>query len=192
MELIREECRVALATMGSLSTEMPYGQYFNVMDGFFHSFSNPGSYLRNCAVGRHFLDRPVPMLGVALHGSHNCGESVGAAPDALRQRQVTMLDLGLTPQYEVCMRPSPAFGIPAYANHAALLADAYQFACGPEGYVTRLGRLDIDGRWEPAPGVSRTVYRDGTEVLVNRGEREFDGVAVGEYRIVSAAERCVV
>ncbi len=186
MRLIREECRVAIQTMGSLSTEMPYGQYFGVMDGFFHSFSQPGAYLRNCAVGRHFLDRSVPLLGVALHGSHNCGESVGVGKGATPgDRLLALLDLGLTPQYEVCMRPSPAFGIPAYAERAALLEEAYRFTCGADGYVSRLGRLDIDGRWEPAPGVSRTRYSDGTDVLVNRGDRAFDGLAAGSFRIAS-------
>jgi hypothetical protein len=182
ISLIRQEGQVALDTMGSLSTEMPYGQYFGVMDGFFHCHSNPGDFLRVCPIGRYFLDRPVPMLGVALHGSHLCCEAVGS-----RDRLIEMLDLGLAPQYEVCMRPSPAFGIPAYADRAALLEDAYRFTFGPEGYMTRLGQLDIEGRWELAPGVSRTRYSDGTAVWVNRGECEFDGLAVGTFRIASSS-----
>jgi hypothetical protein len=182
IELIRQECRVAIATMGGLSTEMPFGQYFGVMDGFFHCHSHPGGYLRNCAIGRYFLDRPIPLLGVALHGSHLCCESVGPGKDATpRERLIEMLDLGLAPQHEVCTRPSPSFGIPAYADRAALLEDAYRFAFGPEGYMTRLGRLDIEGRGEPAPGVSRTRYSDGTEVWVNRSDKPFEGVAPGAY-----------
>ena len=158
------------------------------MDGFFHSFSNPGRYLRNSPVGRHFLDRIVPMLGVALHGSHNCGESVGVGKDGTPQgRLLELLDLGLAPQYEVCMRPSPAFGVPAYADRAALLEESYRLAFGPEGYMARLGRLDIEGRWEPAPGVSRTRYADGTEVWVNRGDCEFEGLAAGAFRIEPSA-----
>jgi hypothetical protein len=180
IELIREACRVALKTMGGLSTEMPFGQYFGVVDGFFHCHSNPGDYLRVGLIGRYFLDRPVPMLGVALHGSHLCCEAVGS-----RDRLIEMLELGLAPQYEVCMRPSPAFGIPAYADKAEMLAEAYRFTFGPNGYMTRLGQLDIEGRWELAPGVSRTRYSDGTEVLVNRGEREFDGLAASAFRQIS-------
>lgn len=188
MELIREECRVALNTMGGLSTEMPYGQYFGVMDGFFHCHSNPGNFLRTCAIGRYFLDRPVPMLGVALHCSHLCCESVGSSN---RERLIELLDLGLAPQYEVCMRPSPAFGIPAYAGKAAMLAEAYRFTFGPDGYMTRLGMLDIDGRWELAPGVSRTRYSNGTEVTVNRGDRTFDGLAAGAFRITSLSNEAL-
>jgi len=189
MRLTREEFQVALDVMGSVSTEMPFGQYFGVVDGFFHSCSRPGAWHRNCAVGRHFLDRVVPMLGVALHGSHNCCESIGPGKGTEpSERMLGMLDLGLGPQYEVCMRPSPSFGIPAYAGQAELLEDAYRFAFGPEGYMTRLAMHSIQGRWEPAPGVSRTLYSDGTVVLVNRSDRDFDGVPPGAYTIMAASD----
>jgi len=177
IELIREECRVALRTMGGLSTEMPFGQYFGVMDGFFHCHSDPGAFLRACPIGQDFLDRPVPMLAVALHGSHYCGEAIGD-----RERMLKLLDLGLAPQYEVCMRPSPEFGIPAYAEKADMLAAAYAFAFGPGGYMRRIGKLDIEGRGELAPRVSRTRYSDGTEVTVNRGEAVFSGVSSGHVQ----------
>jgi hypothetical protein len=180
ISLIREECRVAVKTMGSLSTEMPFGQYYGVMDGFFHSFTNPGTYLRNCAIGRYFLDRIVPFTGIALHGSHNCGESIGAADDG---RLTEMIDMGVSPQFEVCMRPSPSFGIPAYETKAAALQKAYAFSFSPDGYMTRLGMLDINGRWEPAPGISKTLYSDDTIVTVNRGAAEYDGILQGGYRI---------
>jgi len=184
MQLVREQFHVALDTMGSTSTEMPFGQYFGVVDGFFHCHSKPAGFLRTCAVGRYFLDRPIPLLGVALHGSHFCGESVRPAKGTTpRDRLIEMLDLGLSPQHEVCMRSSPSFGVPAYADRASLLAEAYRFTFGPEGCLTRLGLLDIEGRWEPAPGVTRTRYSDGTEVWVNRGEREFDGLAAGEFKV---------
>ncbi len=181
INLIREECRVAINTMGSLSTEMPFGQYFGVMDGFFHSFSNPGRYLRNCGIGSYFLDRSVPMIGIALHGSHNCGESIGSADS---HRLTEMLDLGLTPQFEVCMRPSPAFGIPAYHLKAEALQNAYNFCFGNDGYMTKLLICDIDGRWEPAPGVSKTLYSNGTVVVVNFSDKDFDNIPAGEYRII--------
>jgi hypothetical protein len=184
MRLVREQFQVALDIMGGVSTEMPFGQYFGVVDGFWTSFSNPGGHQRNCAVGRHFLDRSVPMLGVALHGSHACCEGIHAKTDSdVHGCMVEFLDLGLFPHYEVCARKSPAFGIPAYPDRAALMEEAYRFAFGPEGYVTRLGQLDIEGRWEPAPGVGRTLYSDGTAVLVNRGDTEFDGLPAGGFRL---------
>ena len=94
IKLARQEFQVALDVMGSVSTEMPFGQYFDVVDGFWHSHSRVGSWLRNCAVGRHFLDRIVPLLGVALHGSIKCGESIGSGDQ--HQRMLELLDLGLS------------------------------------------------------------------------------------------------
>ncbi len=183
MEAVRENCRAAITTLGSLSTEMPFGQYFNVVDGFFHCHSRLGNFLRGRPFARYFFDEMVPLLGIALHGSHLCCESVGPRKDATaRDRLIEMLDLGLAPQCEVCIRPSPAFGIPAYGNRAELLADAYRFAFNPDGYMSRLGPLDIEGRWEPAPGISRTRYGDGTEVWVNRGDTAFDGLPPGAFR----------
>ena len=44
------------------------------------------------------------------------------------------------------------------------------------------GKLDMVARWEPAPGVSRTRYSDGTEVTVNRNEEDLDGINPGEVR----------
>jgi hypothetical protein len=184
MSLVREEFKVALDVMGSVSTEMPFGQYFGVVDGFFHSFSNPGTYLRNCAIARHFLDGVVPMLGMALHGSHNCCESVNAAKGAdIRKRMLELLDFGLSPQSEVCMRPSSAFGIPSYTMVADNLAEAYRFAFGPDGYVKSLVMYDIEARWELAPGVSRTLYSDGTEVRVNRSADVFGDLPSGQFRM---------
>ena len=87
-----------------------------------------------------------------------------------------LLDLGLAPRYEVCMRPSPEFGIPAYDDKADMLADAYDFSFGPEGYMHRTGKLDIDARRDLAPGVSRTRYSGGTQATVNRSNEVFDGI----------------
>jgi hypothetical protein len=185
IDLARQEFQVALDVMGSVSTEMPFGQYFDVVDGFWHSHSRIGAYLRNCAVGRHFLDRIVPLVGIALHGSVKCGESIGSGDQHLRMLE--LLDLGLSPQYEVCRRPSPAFGIPTYERSAQILEDAYRFAFGPEGYVGRLERFSIEGRWELAPKVNRTLYSDGTAVLVNLGDSDFDGLPARSYRFTERA-----
>jgi hypothetical protein len=84
------------------------------------------------------------------------------------------------------MRPSPAFGIPAYSKKADMLERAYQFTFGPQGYMHRIGKLDIEGRWEPAPGVTRTRYSDGTEVWVNRSDSAFNGIAAGQFRVTRA------
>ncbi len=180
IELARQEFKVALDVMGSVSTEMPFGQYFDVVDGFFHSYSNPSWLVRNCAIGRHFFDRTAPLLMVALHGSVYCGESIGAGDP---RRLLEMLDLGLSPQFEVCMRPSPAFGIRAYEKAADALENAYRFMFGPQGVRTRLGDQTVEGRWELAPGVTRTVYSGGAVVRVNRSDKAFEDLQPNSYDI---------
>jgi len=51
-----------------------------------------------------------------------------------------------------------------------MVADAYAYAFGPEGYMTKFNQFDIEARWELAPGVTKTRYSNGTEVTVNLGE----------------------
>lgn len=172
MEAVRDNCRLAVDTLGSLSTEMPFGQYFDVMDGFFHSHSKVSDFLRGCPIARYFLDDIVPLLGIALHGSHNCGESVfpkslHSGAEKLAAHLARMQGWYLTPSYEVCMRPSPEFGIPAYQGKEEAMARAYRATCGPEGYVARFNRIDIAGHWELADGLVRSRFVDGTEVVVN-------------------------
>jgi hypothetical protein len=78
--------------------------------------------------------------------------------------------LYLAPSCEVCMRPSPEFGISSYHGKEEMMAEACAFAFGPDGYMTKLNQLDIEGRWELAPGVTKTRYSDGTEITVNLGQ----------------------
>ncbi len=177
MEAVRQNVRLAIDTLGSVSTEMPFGQYFVEMDGFFHCHSKVYPFLRGCDVGQYLLDRVIPLVAIALHGSHQCGERVGERPDMLHN-----LDFGLSPQYEVCVRPSPEFGIPTYESKAEMLEQAYAFTYGPDGYMTRVGKSDIVGRWDLASGVTRTRYSDGQEVMVNQSSEAYEGLEAGDVR----------
>jgi hypothetical protein len=160
---IRQMFDLTIEHIGSVSTEMPFGTYFDLVDGFYHSYSNPSAWLKACSVGQYFLDQTVPLLTVVLHGCVNCCESVAKYQD----RPLTWLDLGLTPQFEVCQRPTKDFGIPAYDSMADTMAEIYHQYFGEEGYRTRLSRKTIEGRWELGQGVSQTRYSDGTQVLVD-------------------------
>ena len=167
--LVRKQFEAALKIMGSVSTEMPFGPYFDVTDGFFHSYIHPYPWHRASAIGRYFYDRTVPLLTVVLHGSCNCGQTMenGLA------WQLEMLDLGTTPQTEVSMRACPPFGIPAYAGRAELMAETYRFFHGPDGVLRRMGQADIERRRELAEGVTETQYDNGLTVRVNRTPRPF-------------------
>jgi len=169
--------------MGSVSTEMPFGPYFDVIDGLFHSYSHPSEWHRASPVGRHFLDRSIPLLSIVLHGSVNCGENVGHLLDD----PLHWLDWGLTPAWEVCMRSSPSFGIISYAAAADDLASIYQRYFGQDGLLAHLNSLLIEGRWELADGVSRTLYSDGTVLTVNRSSADWNGIPASDYQVESPA-----
>lgn len=168
--------------MGSVSTEMPFGPYFSVIDGLFHSYSHPSTWHRASPVGRHFLDRSIPLLSIVLHGSINCGEGAGG----LRKDPLHWLDWGLTPAWEVCKTASDSFGIPAYHKVADELASLYARHFGPDQLVPRLNPLTIDGRWELSDGVARTLYSDGTYITVNRSASAWNGIPAQNVKIESA------
>ncbi|MFH1498706.1 MAG: DUF5696 domain-containing protein [Verrucomicrobiota bacterium] len=171
--------------MGSVSTEMPFGPYFDVIDGLFHSYSHPSTWHLASPVGRHFLDRSIPLLSIVLHGSVNCGEGV----DRLLDDPLHWLDWGLTPTWEVCMRPSPSFGINSYAKAAKDLAAIYARHFGSDNRIARLNALQIDGRWDLADGIARTLYSDGTYITVNRGSADWDGIPPNDCRIEESSRQ---
>lgn len=159
-------------TIGSVSTEMPFGPYFDVVDGFFHCYSHPSPWHCASPVGHWFLDRTIPLLHIALHGSVNCGDSIGN----LCTDPLFWLDWGATPVWEVCADAVTDFGISDYASTADNLASIYELYHGNDtgGLLSRLHPLMIKGRWEIADGVARTLYSDGTVVTVNRATAKFN------------------
>lgn len=165
--------------MGSVSTEMPFGPYFPVVDGYFHSYSDPGAWHRVSPIGCHFLDRSIPLISIVLHGSVICGESMGQALDS----PMRWIDWGLSPNWEVCMRPSPSFGIPAFFQVAGPLAENYRRHYGGDDLVSRLNPLAIEGRWELSGGITRTLYSDGTVLTVNPGPGELRAMDPYTWRI---------
>ncbi len=160
-------------TIGGVSTEMPFGPYFDVVDGFFHSYVNPSPWHLASPAGRYLYDRTVPLLMVALNGSVKCCQAMSGEPDY----RAMLADLGVSPQSEVCWRPSEQFGIPAYEAVSDQLADTYKCSYGETSGIARLRHLEIEGRWEIVPGVYRTRYSDGTEVTVNRTGKPCEGLA---------------
>lgn len=177
---VRRMFQVANEQMGSVSTEMPFGPYFDVVDGFFHTYSSPSSWHRHSPVGRFFLDRSVPLIPIVMHGSANCYESVGQhAKDPL-----FWLDWGLLPQWEVCWNSAEVFGISSYSKASETLLKVWKIYFGSGGLVDRLNDATIEGRWELSPFVSKTIYSNGLEVIVNAGTETFQSLKPGEYQII--------
>ena len=184
---VREECRIALDRIGSLSTEMPFGQYFDVVDGFFHSFAHPYDWHLASPVGRYFYDRTVPLLSTVLHGSANCGHRLQPGLDW----RLEMIDWAMVPQTEVSMRPCRPFGIGTYADQADVLAEAYEFFYGEDGLVTILNDARIVRRDDLAPMVSRTEYDNGVVVHVNRSSQQHADLPAMSYRLDKPDQRDV-
>jgi len=176
MNEVRKMFRIASDTIGSVSTEMPFGAYFDVVDGFFHSFSRPFSFHKASPVGRFFLDRSIPLLTIALHGSVNCGEGIGGT--ALHH-----LDWGLVPVAEVSLRPAPPFGIAPFENARERLKKAYALHYGDDRLRASLADSWIEARRELSAGVHETRYSNGTIVTVNLSKETFDGIASSDFCI---------
>lgn len=177
---VRRMFQVAIEQMGSVSTEMPFGPYFDVVDGFYHTYSSPSSWHRHSPVGRFFLDRSVPLIPIVMHGSANCYESVGQhAKDPL-----FWLARGLMPQWEVCWNSAEAFGISSYSKASETLLKIWKIYFGSGGLIDRLNDATIEGRWELSEFVSKTIYSNGLEVTVNAGKETFQALQPGEYQII--------
>jgi|GEM_PF-1278576 len=186
MDKVREMFRFANDTFGSVSTEYPFGAYFDVIDGYYWIYENPGAWHRATEVGRFFLDRSIPLIPIVLHGSINCCSQAGSRPES---SLLTLLDYGLSPQAEVCARPSPEFGIEEYSRQMDAIAEAYHVFYGETGVLSLLGRTDIDGRWEPAPGVHVTRYSNGSMLHVNSTEHQVGDLMPLSYRIDRRAQQ---
>ena len=176
---VRRMFQFANQQLGSVSTEMPFGPYFDVVDGFYHTYTSPFPWHRSSPIGRFFLDRSVPLVPIVMHGSANCYESVGhhaAEP-------WYWLDWGLMPQWEVCWNSADEFGIASYSTASETLVRIWKLYYGPDGLVRQLNDATIEGRWELGSGVSRTLYSNGLMVAINAGSETFHNLKPGEYEI---------
>lgn len=173
---IREMFKIASANMGSVSTEMPFGPYFDVVDGFFHSYVHPSPWHLAADIGRYFFDRSVPLLTVTLLGSIKCCQASANLPE--------MIDIGVSPQHEVCAHASPVFGIPVYTRVLDEIERRYKFFYGPEQLSARINRLTVEGRWELTPEVHETRYSDGTVIRVNQSDQPYEDLQPGEFKLI--------
>jgi len=181
-DFIREVRRMftyIVEQMGSVSTEMPFGPYFDVVDGFFHSYTSPSAWHRASTVGRYFLDRSIPLLTIALHGSVLCQEGM----NKFRNQPWYWLLWGLAPEWEVAGRSSPSFGIPQYKDAVEDLQKIYEMYYGGEGLQQRLNGLEITARHELPGGVVQTEYSDGTRIVVNPTETEQMGLGPQSFHV---------
>lgn len=174
----REMFRISTAIMGSVSTEMPFGPYFDVIDGIFHSYLHPSAW--HLASPAHwFYDKSVPLLPLALHGSVRLQQGIKEKTDTLAE----MAGWGIAPQWEVASRVSPHFGIISYEKAREKLISYYRRFYGDGGCSLKLEGQDLLEFHELAEGVTRSVFAGGTEIIANCSGAVYDGIEPGEFRV---------
>jgi hypothetical protein len=178
----REMFKVATGTIGSVSTEMPFGSYFDVVDGFYHSYTHLFSWFRGCKAAQ-FSDGLIPLLALATHGSIKSMHSVSGKIELAH-----MAAYGLTPQAEVCVRPSPLFGVPAYDDAKERIVQSYELFYGESGLSTLTESREIVAIYEPAPDVRRICYEGNIEITANEGDIEYRGILPGTFQMKSGED----
>ncbi len=173
---------IAIENLGSVSTELPFGPYFDVVDGFFHSYIRPYKWHLASSIGRYFYDESVPLLNVVLHGCINLGMHMPGDELGL----LRMIDFGNTPQFEVAARKTGPFGVPAYHEHVDRIAEMYHLFYGENGIARKLLHQTVEARREILPGVHETVYCGGTRVQVNLTDEAWEDLPARSYRILEA------
>ena len=165
IECCREMFNIATSVMGSVSTELPYGSYFDVIDGIYHCYKNPSPW-HLASPAALFRDRSIPLLHIALHGSVKLSMGIKTGKDQVAE----MASWGIAPQWEVGMRASPHFGIAAYPAVKDQLIDVYRRSYGEEGYCLDTEALPIENYREISAEIQETEFENGVVLTVNRGK----------------------
>jgi hypothetical protein len=99
-----------------------------------------------------------------------------------------MAAYGLTPQAEVCVRPSPLFGVPAYDDAKERIVQSYELFYGESGLSTLTESREIVAIYEPAPDVRRICYEGNIEITANEGDIEYRGILPGTFQMKSGED----
>ncbi|MFZ2654662.1 MAG: DUF5696 domain-containing protein [Victivallales bacterium] len=147
---------------GTLSLEVPYGAYFDLMDGVYSDDSM--MWLDNFTdFRRNFIDDVVPFLPVALHNSVRYNRSGRGRADALRA-----LAWGAMPFVELAARPAAgAHSMPTYADIRVFAMEGYKLCC--EEHVDLLME-DLENVDCISPDLFSTQYANGVRLLINAGK----------------------
>jgi hypothetical protein len=147
---------------GTLSLEVPYGPYYDLMDGVYID-SNSDGWSKFTNFMTRFIDEVVPFLPIALHNSvryQGYGDVTNGRAGALHT-----LAWGAMPFIEVAARTnSKGHTMPCYNDLATYTRESYQLCCIE--YADRIFQ-DINNITQPQTGVYRTDYADGVSLLIN-------------------------
>ncbi|MDR3707805.1 MAG: DUF5696 domain-containing protein [Capsulimonadaceae bacterium] len=183
IDAVREILKFTKNLFGALSLEVPFGPYFDLMDGVYIDEAAEGM----CAFtdfGRNFVDEVVPFLPVALHNSvryHRGSDASAGKAGALRS-----LAWGAMPFIEVAARKiSESHPMPTYGNFAEYAREGYRLCCVE--YADLVG-VDLDDVTGIAPDLFVTSYSNGANLLINASATPatIDGKLVPRQSVVRA------
>ena len=153
---------LARKLFGTMSLEVPYGPYFDLMDGVYGDHSKEGLD-KFTDFHRNFTDEMVPFLPVALNNSIRFNRSGKDRADALRA-----LAWGAMPFIEVSARPvSKAHKMPTYTDYRDFARESYKLCC--EEHADLLTE-DLENVECLSPDLFSTQYANGVTLLINAGK----------------------
>ena len=168
------------STFGSLNVELPFGPYFDIIDGTY--LDDNVSYLDTYSDFRkNWIDRTVPFLAVVLHNGVRYQSSGGGKCGLARALRDCAI--GAMPFIEICSRPiSGIHAMPTYDSLREYAQAAWYLSC-----KQNLDRIfvDIENIEELEPDIWVTLYADGIKLITNCTDRvvtvegnEVDGFSI--------------
>lgn len=147
---------------GTLSVEVPFGPYLDVIDGSYAEENCRHAKLHT-DFGRHWIDAVVPFLPIATHNGlryHRLSDEHHGMAGALRT-----LAWGAMPFVEVAARPTVGeHSMPTYQEVRPYVQAAHALCC-----IEHVDRVDVDLEEVVLIGedIFVTRYADGVELLIN-------------------------
>jgi hypothetical protein len=163
VDAVRKMLAYARNMFGTLSLELAYGTYFDLVDGVY--FDQANVFIdKHTDYRRHIIDEQVPFLSIVLHNSVRCHWHNEQALQGVRGALRT-LAWGMMPFIEISARPvAGAHAMPRYEDLSQYAQKAYAMCCQEYVHLVEVDMVDIE---QPLIDVYRTSYADGTQLLVN-------------------------
>ncbi|HEY3329918.1 MAG TPA: DUF5696 domain-containing protein [Capsulimonadaceae bacterium] len=178
---VRDILKFTRNLFGTLSLEVPFGPYFDLMDGVYINESADG--IGNFTdFGTNYIDSVVPFLPIALHNSvryHRGGDSAGGLAGALRT-----LAWGAMPFIECSARPvTESHPIPGYDVAQEFAAEGYRLCCVEHGDLVD---VDLDDVEIVGDDLYVTRYANGVQLHINvtASPQTISGVLVDALSVV--------
>jgi hypothetical protein len=173
-EGVKNIARLARKTFSGCEIENAVDFMSDSIDGIAQIITYKLPKVQNTDFGRYFIDDIVPFYQIAYHGilqyRLHCPADHKKIYGSAETGLLKEIEFGAMPRIELCYRHAPEIGHPVYTDYLAFMKKQYDILC------SELGQLQlefIEDHKSLAPNVFKTIYSDGTEVIVNYGKTSF-------------------